>query len=217
MKITHFIIAAILLVSTSVLANNHKKVPTREANKWHKNLNKSDYKIYENFDNCIVEYDSIKQHITDKTHLKFIMGCSSDKGKSIDFRMFMIYIIGDEIEQGYVNDYKTIRYFNGKSWTSCDKEMLEQWSRNWENYQATNNLPYIRAFLVPNDDLNTLNKGEIYLSFGLEKSIFKKTVKLLLSDTKFEPASNKNKLAIADPIYMDACMPCPKVCGSDGM
>jgi len=212
------LIATLLMASVSLMGKDHKRIPNKEAKKWHNNMHNSPYAVYENFDGCVLYYDSIKGKIIGDTHIKFYMGCSNPEGKKVDYRLFYLYITGAEIPLGYTNDFNTVHYFDGTNWIPCKKEMLNEWTTNWKNYLAKIELPYIKAFVVPNGDIHALMLENIYLSFGLKKASNEDTVKLLLSNKKYKGAdstSNNQQLTDGVEVNMDACMPCPKVCGKN--
>jgi hypothetical protein len=216
---TFALISLLLFISLSMMGKDTNKIPNKEAKEWHDNLHGSPYSVYENFDGTMIEYKSIASHLTDTVHLKFLMGCSGADDKKMEYRMFMIFINGEEIEHGYINDYSLIFYAKDNMWILSDKDELDSWTKNWEGNLDKLGLPYLRAFLIPNDDVKELNMKDIYLSFGLEKTTVQDSVKLLLCNQMYKPTDTQakgNQAYNDDIVYMDACMPCPKVCGNGG-
>jgi hypothetical protein len=217
--LTFALIATLVFISVSLSGKDNKHVPNKEAKKWHDNLHKSSYAVYENFDGCMFYGDSLLPIDSDTIHLKFYMGCSNSEVSKVTYTLFSLSIYGEEVIDGYTNDYSTIRYFDGATWIPCEYDKLETWSDNWKNKLTEIGLPYIKAFVVPNDDVrDSTLKSPIYLSFGLKSVQQTDSVKLLLGNKKYIPSNlpvNINNLEGETDVYMDACMPCPKVCGKN--
>jgi hypothetical protein len=204
----------LLFVSTTMWGADPRIVSPEEAKLWYSNLHNSPYIIYENFDNTVIYYDSIKNHLTPDTHLKFYMGYTTDVKDQPQYRLFMIYIKGtvDTLNQ-YVNDFSSIYYFNGKNWIGCNKETLKNWSSNWQTHSPSS-VNFYKAFAIPYNDLYTISKNEIFISFGLQVDGTEKAVKLILSNIKYNYTNQGNSTKLGDPVvHFDANMPCPKVCG----
>jgi hypothetical protein len=217
--LTFALCVALAFVSVSLLGKDNKHVPNKEAKKWHNNLHKSPYVLYENFDGCMFYVDNLLPQVSDTIHLKFFMGCSNPDLSNVTYTLFALNIYGEEEIDGYTNDYSTIRYFDGATWIPCELDKLKTWSDNWKNNLSKNELPYIKAFVVPNDDVrDSTLKSPIYLSFGLKTVQQTDSVKLLLGNKKYKPTdlpSTTDQLEGETDVYMDACMPCPKVCGKN--
>lgn len=204
-------IGILILGTIAKTEAGNNQVPEKVAKEWIDNLHNSPYVVYEKFDDVILNYDFVKGQINDTIHVKFYMGCSNPDETKIEYRTFMIYIHGKEGQEDYTNDYSNIFYNKGSEWIKCDKAMLQAWSSNWVNYLKKNNLDTLKAFVVPNEDITTL-KNKIYLIYGMEKTSTGNEIKLMLSNHPIKAASS-NKNLNDEIVYMDACMPCPKVCG----
>jgi hypothetical protein len=210
------LIVPFFIALVAFTGEKHKPVPEKEVKKWHNNLHKSPYAVYEKFDGCMFYGDSLLKQDCDTIHLKFLMGCSNPVLVPVTYTLFSLPIYGIEDSAGYTNNYNAIRYFDGKKWIPCDTVMLKSWSANWMTNLNNIGLPNLKAFVVPNDDVQELKENPIYLSFGLKKIQNIDSVKLLLGNTLYIPSndpSNNNEAGNSQSIYMDACMPCPKVCG----
>lgn len=200
------------VLESSTISKRH--LSKQEADRWRKNLKNSDYKPYENFDNTVVNSKILQKYIDLSHHIKFYMGYNSELKNDSQFVLFMLSAVGEEKPLKYMNNYDAIYYYDSmqKIWISGDYEMLTTYSKNWQEYWKNKKMECLKAFLVPNADLRELDLVKVYLTFGL-KEIKENEVKLILSNKQH--STNSESISSDDDTELDACMPCPKVCGAN--
>ncbi len=209
------IIVSAVLISSCNFSSSEEDCPfmtKKEAEKWHSELTKAPYEIYQNFDDTPFpkSYIDIITKDPENKHLQVHLGYSED-GKQ-NYFLFTIIGIGKDITNLDL-DYSTLKYYNTENWNweDTNKEIFEATKKGWENLVSKEGLLPTLSFTCPTVDIIYCPHDKFdHLMFGINTDAESKDymLRIIFHEIKIEGEENDDE----DIKYFDTFKPCPPYC-----